>query len=80
MTMMPSPALPLSLTSWDDRGVEKMVTVGGKQEWRYVWFETIFKIQHVMRSICHLLKISGKHIAMCKASIPAADLERYRFL
>ena len=59
---------------WSDKYV-KLLDDGG---WKCLWCKQIFKFCHETRALCHLLKLKGKHVAICKAIIPVANLEHYR--
>ena len=52
----------------------------GKTGWRCLWCNKFSNPKHATRALCHLLKISGQGIAICKAIIPPLRLERYRAL
>ena len=38
----------------------------------------IFYTLHATRVVCHMAKVKGNNIAICKAIIPPSDLARYQ--
>ena len=42
-----------------------------------MWCSKVFRRRHTTRALCHVLKIKGNHISICKVIIPFGDLERY---
>ena len=72
-TVEPNEDLTNRLMIWNDKHV-KLLDDGG---WKCLWCKKIFKFWHATRALCHLLKLKGNHVAICKAIIPVANLEHY---
>ena len=63
---------------WNDRYVTRVACAGGKEGWKCGWCNMIFYTLHATRVVCHMAKVKGNNIAICKAIIPPSDLARYQ--
>ena len=66
---------PLTLI-WDCPYVEKQTSTG----WKCLWCKDKFVPAHATRALYHVIRLTGKGIKPCKASIPANYLARYQAL
>jgi hypothetical protein len=65
---------------WNDAYISYVSGKYGKKGWKCHWCNKVFYTIHATRVVCHLLKIKGTNIAICKAIIPSEQFACYQVI